>query len=83
MSFAIKFPFPKFQQTKEDRVPVISVNSIHVEENTGVVITNSSLSVLDLDTPENEIVLTIIKKPSYGLLLFFFLLFLFFSPISF
>ncbi|XP_017560623.2 extracellular matrix protein FRAS1 [Pygocentrus nattereri] len=53
-------------QTKEDKVPVISVNSIHVEENTGVVITNSSLNVLDLDTPENEIVLTVIKKPSYG-----------------
>ncbi|TSN86075.1 Extracellular matrix protein FRAS1 [Bagarius yarrelli] len=54
------------QQTKEDRIPVISVNSIHLEENTGIVITNASLSVLDLDTPENEIVLTIIKKPSYG-----------------
>uniref|UniRef100_A0A8B9RD46 Fraser extracellular matrix complex subunit 1 n=1 Tax=Astyanax mexicanus TaxID=7994 RepID=A0A8B9RD46_ASTMX len=54
------------QQTKEDKVPVISVSSIHVEENTGVVITNSSLSVLDLDTPENEILLTVIKKPSYG-----------------
>ncbi|KAM9446229.1 extracellular matrix organizing protein FRAS1 [Clarias gariepinus] len=54
------------QHTKEERAPVISVNSIHVEENTGVVITNSSLNVLDLDTPENEIVFTIIKKPSYG-----------------
>uniref|UniRef100_A0A4W4DQF0 VWFC domain-containing protein n=1 Tax=Electrophorus electricus TaxID=8005 RepID=A0A4W4DQF0_ELEEL len=31
-----------------------------------VIITNSSLSVLDLDTPENEIVLTVTKKPSYG-----------------
>ncbi|XP_035385518.1 extracellular matrix protein FRAS1 isoform X2 [Electrophorus electricus] len=53
-------------QTKEEKVPVISVNSIHLEENTGVIITNSSLSVLDLDTPENEIVLTVTKKPSYG-----------------
>ncbi|XP_076856944.1 extracellular matrix organizing protein FRAS1 isoform X2 [Brachyhypopomus gauderio] len=53
-------------QTKEEKVPVISVNSIHLEENTGVVITNSSLNVLDLDTPENEILLTVIKKPSYG-----------------
>ncbi|CAM4540352.1 unnamed protein product [Leuciscus chuanchicus] len=54
------------QHTKEDRVPIISVNSIQVEENSGVVITNSSLNVLDQDTPENELLLTIIKKPSYG-----------------
>uniref|UniRef100_A0A8C1KIC1 Fraser extracellular matrix complex subunit 1 n=1 Tax=Cyprinus carpio TaxID=7962 RepID=A0A8C1KIC1_CYPCA len=54
------------QHTKEDRVPVISVNSIHVEENSGVVITNSSLNVLDQDTPENELLFTLIKKPSYG-----------------
>ncbi|TMS03411.1 Extracellular matrix protein FRAS1 [Larimichthys crocea] len=53
-------------QSKEDREPVVSVSSIHVEENSGVVITNSSLSVLDQDTPENEILFTIIRKPSYG-----------------
>lgn len=44
----------------------MSVSSIHVEENSGVVITNSSLRVLGLDAPENEIVLTVIRKPSYG-----------------
>ncbi|KAM7391087.1 hypothetical protein PAMP_021803 [Pampus punctatissimus] len=54
------------QQSKEDQEPVVSVSSIHVEENSGVVITNSSLSVLDRDTPENEILFTIIRKPSYG-----------------
>ncbi|XP_031426498.1 extracellular matrix protein FRAS1 [Clupea harengus] len=54
------------QQSKEDKVPIVSVNNIQVEENSGVVITNSSLHVLDLDTPENEIILTITKKPSYG-----------------
>ncbi|KAF7657666.1 hypothetical protein LDENG_00023860 [Lucifuga dentata] len=53
-------------QSKEDREPVVSVSSIHVEENSGVVITNSSLSVRDQDTPENEILFTIIRKPSYG-----------------
>ncbi|TNM90093.1 hypothetical protein fugu_004327 [Takifugu bimaculatus] len=53
-------------QSKEDRQPVVSVSSIHVEENSGVVITNSSLRVLDYDTPENEIILTVIRKPSYG-----------------
>ncbi|KAM8885583.1 extracellular matrix organizing protein FRAS1 isoform 1-T2 [Spinachia spinachia] len=54
------------QQSGEDRQPVVAVSSIQVEENSGVVITNSSLSVLDQDTPENEILFTIIRKPSYG-----------------
>lgn len=54
------------QQREERREPVVSVSSIHVEENSGVVITNSSLSVQDGDTPENEVVFTIIRKPSYG-----------------
>ncbi|XP_071779938.2 extracellular matrix organizing protein FRAS1 [Centroberyx gerrardi] len=53
-------------QSKEDRQPVVSVSSIHVEENSGVVITNSSLNVRDLDTPETEILFTVIRKPSYG-----------------
>ncbi|XP_036955362.1 extracellular matrix protein FRAS1 isoform X2 [Acanthopagrus latus] len=53
-------------QSQEDREPILSVSSIHVEENSGVVITNSSLSILDHDTPENEILFTIIRKPSYG-----------------
>ncbi|KAG7481357.1 hypothetical protein MATL_G00065830 [Megalops atlanticus] len=53
-------------QGKQEKFPVISVNNIVVEENSGVVITNSSLAILDPDTPENEIVLTITKKPSYG-----------------
>lgn len=54
------------QESKEDREPVVAVSSIHVEENSGVVITNSSLSVLDQDTPDNEILFTIVRKPSYG-----------------
>ncbi|XP_046872768.1 extracellular matrix protein FRAS1 isoform X2 [Hypomesus transpacificus] len=53
-------------QSQEDRQPVVSVSSVHVEENSGVVITNSSFHVLDHDTPDNEIVITITKKPSYG-----------------
>uniref|UniRef100_A0A4W6CQ63 Fraser extracellular matrix complex subunit 1 n=1 Tax=Lates calcarifer TaxID=8187 RepID=A0A4W6CQ63_LATCA len=53
-------------QSKEDREPVVSVSSIHVEENSGVVITNSSISVRDQDTPENEILFTIIRIPAYG-----------------
>uniref|UniRef100_UPI0037E879D7 extracellular matrix organizing protein FRAS1 n=1 Tax=Semicossyphus pulcher TaxID=241346 RepID=UPI0037E879D7 len=53
-------------QGQEERTPVVSVSSVHVEENSGVVITNSSLSVLDQDTPENEILFTVIRKPAYG-----------------
>lgn len=53
-------------QSVEDQRPVVAVSSIHVEENSGVVITNSSISVLDQDTPENEILFTIIRIPSYG-----------------
>lgn len=44
----------------------MSANSIHVEEKSGVVITNSSLSVLAKDTPENDILFTIIRIPTYG-----------------
>lgn len=58
-------PLPSLQ-SKEKKEPVVSVSSIHVEENSGVVITNSSLRVLGHDTPENEIILTVIRKPSYG-----------------
>ncbi|KAM4616687.1 extracellular matrix organizing protein FRAS1 [Polymixia lowei] len=54
------------QQGRVDREPVVSVSSLQVEENSGVVITNSSLSVYDHDTPENEILFTVIRKPSYG-----------------
>ncbi|XP_077417485.1 extracellular matrix organizing protein FRAS1 isoform X1 [Vanacampus margaritifer] len=53
-------------QGKMPSEPLVSVSSIHVEENSGVVITNASLSVLDQDTPENEIVFTVVRKPSYG-----------------
>uniref|UniRef100_A0AAV2MQE8 Uncharacterized protein n=1 Tax=Knipowitschia caucasica TaxID=637954 RepID=A0AAV2MQE8_KNICA len=53
-------------QSKAASEPEVSVSSIHVEENSGVVITNSSLNVFDRDTPENEILFTVIRRPSYG-----------------
>ncbi|XP_061672611.1 extracellular matrix protein FRAS1 isoform X3 [Syngnathoides biaculeatus] len=53
-------------QGKQQSEPLVSVSSIHVEENSGVVVTNASLSVLDQDTPQNEILFTVIRKPSYG-----------------
>ncbi|XP_071003248.1 extracellular matrix organizing protein FRAS1-like, partial [Oncorhynchus clarkii lewisi] len=54
------------QQSKEEMVPVVSVNSVRVEGNSGVVITNSSLNVLDQDTPDNDIIITVAKQPAYG-----------------
>ncbi|KAF7205299.1 extracellular matrix organizing protein FRAS1 isoform X2 [Nothobranchius furzeri] len=54
------------QRTEEVRKPTVSVSSIHVEENSGVIITNSSLSVHDEDTPESEILFTIVRIPTYG-----------------
>uniref|UniRef100_A0A3P9GZH8 Fraser extracellular matrix complex subunit 1 n=1 Tax=Oryzias latipes TaxID=8090 RepID=A0A3P9GZH8_ORYLA len=53
-------------QVRKDSELIMSANSIHVEEKSGVVITNSSLSVLAKDTPENEIFFTIIRIPTYG-----------------
>lgn len=44
----------------------MSVSRIQVEENSGVVITNSSLDVRDEDTPENELVFTVDRIPAYG-----------------
>ncbi|XP_052361552.1 extracellular matrix organizing protein FRAS1-like [Oncorhynchus keta] len=53
-------------QTKEEMEPVVSVNRVQVEQNSGVVITNSSLNVLDQDTPDNDIIITVTKQPAYG-----------------
>ncbi|XP_031671093.1 extracellular matrix protein FRAS1-like [Oncorhynchus kisutch] len=54
------------QQSKEEKVPVVSVDRVRVEENSRVVITNSSLNVLDQDTPDNDIIITVAKPPTYG-----------------
>ncbi|XP_059502133.1 extracellular matrix protein FRAS1 isoform X2 [Stegostoma tigrinum] len=51
---------------KNDEPPKMNVEVVHVNKGTGVVIRNTSLSLLDLDTPENELVFRVTKKPSYG-----------------
>ncbi|XP_059921872.1 extracellular matrix protein FRAS1 isoform X2 [Gadus macrocephalus] len=53
-------------QSSQAIAPVVSVSSVVVEENSGVVLTNTSLSVLDLDTPLNEIMITLDTKPAHG-----------------
>uniref|UniRef100_A0A3B3VXF3 Fraser extracellular matrix complex subunit 1 n=1 Tax=Poecilia latipinna TaxID=48699 RepID=A0A3B3VXF3_9TELE len=54
-------------QSKIDSELTVSVSSVHVEENSGVVVTNSSLSVYDGDKPENELVFTVVRIPTYKL----------------
>lgn len=44
----------------------MEVEPVKVQESTGVVITNSSLSMKDLDTPDNQLVFVVTKKPTYG-----------------
>lgn len=39
---------------------------IQVQESKGVVIKNASLRLTDMDTPDNQLVFVITKKPSYG-----------------
>ncbi|XP_037832589.1 extracellular matrix protein FRAS1 isoform X2 [Kryptolebias marmoratus] len=56
----------QIQRSQEAREPAVSVSRIHVEKNAGVVVTNRSLSVRDEDTPENELLFTIIRIPTYG-----------------
>ncbi|XP_038647741.1 extracellular matrix protein FRAS1 [Scyliorhinus canicula] len=51
---------------KNDEPPKMSVETVQVKEGTGVVIRNTSLSLQDQDTPENELVLRVTKKPSHG-----------------
>ncbi|KAG7278005.1 hypothetical protein CRUP_020321, partial [Coryphaenoides rupestris] len=53
-------------QDGEANAPVVSVSSVVVEENSGVVVTNASLSVRDPDTPLNEILITLDTKPAHG-----------------
>ncbi|XP_053260348.1 extracellular matrix organizing protein FRAS1 [Podarcis raffonei] len=51
-----------------DESPEMEVEPVKVQESTGVVITNSSLSMKDLDTPDNQLVFVVTKKPTYGYL---------------
>ncbi|XP_042325028.1 extracellular matrix organizing protein FRAS1 [Sceloporus undulatus] len=51
-----------------DEPPEMQLEPIKVQENKGTVIRNSSLMVKDLDTPDNQLVFMITKKPSHGYL---------------
>ncbi|XP_078258376.1 extracellular matrix organizing protein FRAS1 isoform X5 [Rhinoraja longicauda] len=51
---------------KNDEPPNLTVEGVQVKKGTGLVIRNTSLSLIDLDTPENELVFRLTKMPSYG-----------------
>ncbi|KAJ3603631.1 hypothetical protein NHX12_028376, partial [Muraenolepis orangiensis] len=46
--------------------PVVVVSSVLVEESSGVVLTNASLSVQDPDTPLNQLLITLDSQPAHG-----------------
>uniref|UniRef100_A0A7N5KQV8 Extracellular matrix organizing protein FRAS1 n=1 Tax=Ailuropoda melanoleuca TaxID=9646 RepID=A0A7N5KQV8_AILME len=56
-------------ERKNDEPPRITLRPLGVQLSSGVVISNSSLSLQDLDTPDNELVFVLTKKPDHGHLL--------------
>lgn len=55
-----------FNQRKNDEPPRMTVRPLGVKLSLAVVISNSSLSLRDLDTPDNELVFVLTKKPDHG-----------------
>ncbi|KAJ6657516.1 hypothetical protein lerEdw1_002451 [Lerista edwardsae] len=51
-----------------DEPPEMELESIKVQESKRVVIRNSSLRLKDLDTPDDQLVFVVIKKPTHGYL---------------
>ncbi|XP_064440740.1 extracellular matrix organizing protein FRAS1 isoform X1 [Mirounga angustirostris] len=56
-------------ERKNDEPPRMTLRPLGVQLSSGVVISNSSLSLQDLDTPDNELVFVLTKKPDHGHLL--------------
>uniref|UniRef100_A0A8C0P0S2 Extracellular matrix organizing protein FRAS1 n=1 Tax=Canis lupus familiaris TaxID=9615 RepID=A0A8C0P0S2_CANLF len=56
-------------ERKNDEPPRMTLQPLGVQLSSGVVISNSSLSLQDLDTPDNELVFVLTKKPDHGHLL--------------
>ena len=44
----------------------MTLRPLGVQLSSGVVISNSSLSLQDLDTPDNELIFVLTKKPGHG-----------------
>ncbi|XP_073093519.1 extracellular matrix organizing protein FRAS1 isoform X4 [Manis javanica] len=56
-------------ERKNDEPPRMTLRPLGVQLGSGVVISNSSLTLQDLDTPDNELTLVLTKKPDHGHLL--------------
>lgn len=55
-----------FNQRKNDEPPRMTLWPLRVQLRSGVAISNSSLSLQDLDTPDNELIFVLTKKPDHG-----------------
>lgn len=55
-----------FNQRKNDEPPKMTLRPLRVQLSSGVVISNSSLSLQDLDTSDNELIFVLTKKPDHG-----------------
>ncbi|XP_029456255.1 extracellular matrix protein FRAS1 isoform X2 [Rhinatrema bivittatum] len=53
-------------QRRNDEAPEISLRPVPVQDSSGAVIRNSSLALSDMDTPDNELVFIVTKKPDHG-----------------
>ncbi|XP_070468854.1 extracellular matrix organizing protein FRAS1 isoform X1 [Equus przewalskii] len=56
-------------ERKNDEPPKMTLQPLRVRLSSGVVISNASLSLRDLDTPDNELIFVLTKKPDHGHLL--------------
>nr|CAI9707391.1 unnamed protein product [Rangifer tarandus platyrhynchus] len=56
-------------ERKNDERPRMTLRPLGVQLSSGVVISNSSLSLQDLDTPDNELIFVLTKNPGHGHLL--------------
>ncbi|NWY04165.1 FRAS1 protein, partial [Nothoprocta ornata] len=55
-------------QRQNDEPPKMMLEPIRVQEGSGVVVTNASLNVQDLDTQDSELVIVVTKTPDHGYL---------------
>ncbi|KAK7830950.1 hypothetical protein U0070_018494, partial [Myodes glareolus] len=53
-------------ERKNDEPPRMTLWPLRVRLSSGVVISNSSLSLQDLDTPDNELIFVLMKRPDHG-----------------
>lgn len=44
----------------------MTLQPLRVQLSSGVVISNSSLSLQDMDTPDNELIFALTRKPDHG-----------------